>query len=515
MQLLESLQEIHPDKLPGVLEQYLHDGEHNAVRQALPTLMHQHPELHDQLQPMLERLRHHAGEADGNDAAHEPAARIETITGEHAQVFACGNCGGTVSKQHPDSNHVICHFCGCDALHPPADGLARWRQLLDARSRFTIGSLFNYEGRQWQVIGVQCYTGTLREWDSEDAVWESNRQNYTLWWLLNQERELTWVSDYGKSRYWSQKFIPHGPRLPASDDRNIEHGDWTLAFAAGEFSYMPADGEQRRSLEFTKSPKGLDAPDINSGSYSYSVEVGMDEQGEPEEIEFIRSRPLSNMQVLAGMGSAQLLEGVKRWAGTSNVFFGTIAAVALSYGLLSMLFSSQDVLSGGTEAGTTTPITIGELTVADSGENYSVELSSSRFAANRYAEAALDIEDSDGEWVGGVEVEFWRETGRDSDGNWDESRYRITQRFNFDHPGTYKLTLTPGETNLDTVPKFRAEVSSHPNPMKPFLFAAIASVAFAFLSRMRSRSRAASGASITAQLRPNPASSSATKRASS
>ena len=518
MQLLESLRQLHPEKLPGVIEQHIRDGDSNSVRQALPSLIHQHPHLSAQLKGIAERLRQPpaadntarqnaddvTSARDGiNDKSKNDVAAIETISGDHAQVFACGNCGGTVSKQHPNSQHVICHYCGCDAIHPPASGLARWHQLLDARSRFTIGSLFNYKNRRWQVIGVQCYRGTIREWDSEDKDWETNSYNFTLWWMLNEQRELAWISDYGKWRYWSQKFIPFKPQMPGSDDRTVEHGKWELAFAAGEFSYMPYDGEQRESREYTRSPKGLDAPKMQSSKYSYSVETGMDENGIPEEIEFIRSSKLSNAQVLAGMGSAKLLETVKRWSATSNIFIGTVAALLIGYFALSAMFQSSTVLTGTTQARVAAPTQIGTLDVKEAGESYSIELASARFTANRYIELILDIEDSDDVWAGGAEVEFWRETGRDSDGSWDESDYRATQQFRFEQPGSYLLTLTPGETNLESIPSFTATVRSHPNPVMPFIVAGLATLAFAVVSRMRSRSRAASGASITARLRRN------------
>ena len=518
MQLLESLREMHPDKLTGVLEQHILDGESNSVRQALPSLIHQHPELRAPLQEIAERLKqsspaytadnHSADDAsmtgtDNNNRHNGNDAAIETISGAHAKVFACGNCGGTVSKQHPDSNHVICHYCGCDAIHPPADGLARWRELLDARSRFTIGSLFNYNNRHWQVIGVQCYSGNLREWDSEDKVWENNAQNITLWWMLNEQRELAWVSDYGKSRYWSQKFIPFEPQMPANDDKTVEYGTWELMFAAGEFSYMPYSGEQRESREYTRAPRALDAPDIKSSNYSYSVETGMDENGKPEEIEFIRSSKLSNAQVLSGIGSAILLKTVRRWSATSNVFLGTIAALLIGYVLMGVISQSSTVLTATTPAQTSTPTEMGTLDIERAGESYSIELSSSRFNANRYIEVILDLEDSDGVWAGGAEVEFWRETGRDSDGPWDESLYRVTQQFRFEQPGSYLLSLTPGETNLQSIPSFTATVRSNPNPALPFTVAAIVALGLAIVSRMRSRSSAASGASITARLRRN------------
>lgn len=518
MQLLESLLEMHPDKIPGVVEQYIKEGELNSVRQAIPSLIHHHPQLREPLLAIAERLKQppplsatdatdNAGNtpiaAVSNDGTKRDVDAIETIAGDHAQVFACGNCGGTVSKQHPDSNHVICHYCGCDALHPPADGLARWRQLLDARSQFTIGSLFHYKKRDWQVIGVQCYSGKIREWDSEDKTWETNSQNISLWWLLNERRELAWMSDYGKSRYWSEKFIPFKPQMPAHDDKKVEHGTWELVFAAGEFSYMPYDGEKRESREYLRTPVGLDAPSMNSSKHSYSVETGMDANGEPEEIEFIRSSKLSDSQVLAGIGMAKLLDTVKRWSTTSYVFAGTIAALLITYGITTLLSDSTVVLEGSTVASTREPTELGTLKVETAGESFAFELASARFSANRYAEVILDIEDSDGVWAGGAEAEFWHETGRDSDGSWTETDYGVTKEFRFDNPGSYTLTLTPGATNLDAPPQFRATVRSHPNSFFPFILAGLAALAFAVISHMKAEHGAASGASIRARLRSN------------
>ena len=99
MQLLESLREMHPDKLTGVLEQHILDGESNSVRQALPSLIHQHPELRAPLQEIAERLKqsspaytadnHSADDAsltgtDNNNRHNANDAAIETISG-HTQ----------------------------------------------------------------------------------------------------------------------------------------------------------------------------------------------------------------------------------------------------------------------------------------------------------------------------------------------------------------------------------------------------------------------------------------------
>ena len=229
---------MHPDKVLGVLQQHIDAGHERSALQAIPDLQLQHPQFHDELEQQKARLS--ARLVDG----------VKVLDRDTAEVFRCVNCGGGLARQNPESKQVICQYCGCDAMHPAHDVLLeRWNEALDLESNFTIGDFFQFDNRRWQAIGVQLFSGQLREFDDEDEKWESNNAYYTSWWMLNEDRELAWLIDDGTCRYWAEKFIPKDPFNPDQSDKRYEHGQWKLEFAAGEFSYQPKQGERHDSAE--------------------------------------------------------------------------------------------------------------------------------------------------------------------------------------------------------------------------------------------------------------------------
>jgi len=109
--LVNTLKDIHPDKLPSLMHSYINDGRGPEVRQAIPELTQQHPHMREQFAAILTTLQNQ----------NEPLSLISEADGV---AIVCAYCGGSVSKQSPDTRTVICHYCGCDAEQPATDGLS-------------------------------------------------------------------------------------------------------------------------------------------------------------------------------------------------------------------------------------------------------------------------------------------------------------------------------------------------------------------------------------------------------
>ncbi len=495
MQLVDSLQQIHPDKLIGVVGSYIKEGRGDEIRQALPTLIDKHPQLKDDLGQIMLKLK-------------QAKPEVEVICGDHATVFACANCGGALSRQAADTVYVICQYCGCDAENPPADGMSHWQQFLDTKADFTLGSFFNLGGVKWQAIGVQRFNGTIREWDSEDKTWENSRASYTLWWMINEKRELGWLTDYGSKRYWSQKFIPKQPQLPSSQDRSIEYGEWKLEFAAGEFSYQPVVGDVRHTAEHKRAPKGFGPAKNNNGKQLiYAVESAIGPNGKPTEYEFIRSVGLSHKNVMNAIGNAEGLLSVKRWLRTAILFAVTAACVAALFFLIPHLLQSQQMLSQQTPLAPAVQVMAGELRIEEENQLLRIESRLLKvLPANTYLELELEIVDQDNETVGFIDNEFWHETGSDSDGPWRESRYVYNNDIRFLEPGNYRFLASLGSSNTKPSVQKSVEIlisaNTHPVVSTPFFGSGIAAILAGILSFMRSRARAVAGASIGASMAP-------------
>jgi len=220
MQLTRRLAKLHPDKVLNTLQQHIDAGHEQAALQAIPDLQLRHPGFHNELENIKQRL------------SDKLLDDVKVLNRDRAVIFRCLNCGSGLARQSPETVHIICHYCGCDAQHPATDiALERWNNSLDLEANFTIGDFFDFEGKRWQSVGVQLFSGRVREYDSEDG-WESSYSRYTNWWMLNEQRELAWLIDDGTRRYWAEKYIPQHPELPNDKNKQFEHGSWTLEFAA-------------------------------------------------------------------------------------------------------------------------------------------------------------------------------------------------------------------------------------------------------------------------------------------
>ena len=157
MLLTKSLQEIHDDKLVDVIERHIKAGRQTEVRHALPTLIESRPKLAPALKDLQKRL---------NKLQSAPAM----IASSAGVALTCANCGGALTKQAKNTRTVICQYCGQDAEQPTDTKLTHWSTQLDSQANFSVGDFFTYAGEKWQAIGVQLFSGTLREWDDEDNV---------------------------------------------------------------------------------------------------------------------------------------------------------------------------------------------------------------------------------------------------------------------------------------------------------------------------------------------------------
>jgi len=489
--LIDSLNDLHPDKLPDALQMYVRDGRGNEVRQAIPELSKKYPKLKPVFASILTSM--------------EPGKKLpDMICAGHGVAISCANCGGTLTRQAAETRTVICQYCGCDAEHPPSDGLSKWAGRIDTQAKFSVGSFFTFRGEKWQAIGVQGYKGTVREYDTEDDKWINTPARFSLWWMLNEKRELAWLSDYGKKRYWSRKHLPKNPSLPEPGKRSFEYGRWKLQFAAGEFSHRVLPGEVRKTWESTKAPKGEEKKSAGNDKFIYSTEAQVDESDSPVEIEFFRSIAISNKELLRGIGSKKLLSAISRWRVTAALLFGTaVASPILGYALQSRE-RVDEVLSYSSTFTQESPQTLGELRIEEAPTllRFTSRLLTG-LPANRYKEFDVDLENTNQEVIGGYSVEFWRETGFDDEGRWDESRYQYKGALKITESGIYSVVGQLGATNVPTPAKISVTVTTNPVEQQPFFFSLFGGAALGMLSLFRSRSIGSSGASLGGKIAPN------------
>ncbi len=486
MQISKRLVGMHPDKVLSALEEHIKAGHEKSSLQAIPDLQLQYPQFHNELEQTKARIS--AKLADG----------VRVINRDAAEIFRCVNCGGGLSRQNPESKTVICQYCGCNAEHPAQHiHLERWNQAIDLESNFTIGDFFAFEKQRWQAIGVQVFSGRVKEYD--EGEWVTSFSRYSSWWMLNERRELAWLVDDGTKRYWADKYIPQNPSLPSTSDKRFEHGHWQLEFAAGEFSYQPKPGEAHLSSEKSVRETMPVRPGGSSYSYYVSAETRLTDDGKPKEIEFIRSRPVSNTDMLVGLGKGEETLDLKRWK-------HTIAALAAA---LPVLLGVHLYLNQGGEVSNnavdltlnSTDVPVQSITVDKPGITYQMSSAVGSLPVNTWLGVNFWLEDADGEAVYAKYLEFWRETGVDSDGRWDESKRGITWHARIDEAGTYNALVSVDPESTQPGGSFRFRTEPNRTAITPFIFAGVFSVFLIFLCRSKIAAISSVAASIAVKLK--------------
>lgn len=508
MQLNQSLEKLHEDKLLDVIERHVASGRDDEVRQALPRLIEQRPQLATQLVEVQQRL-------------NKSQAAPEMIASSSGIALTCANCGGSLSKQAAETEVVICHYCGQNAELPAkiAGGESmRWPVNLDFQSKFTLGSYFTFRDERWQAIGVQHYNGTLREWDSEDSVWETNKSRYTVWWMLNEQRQLAWLSDYGKTRYWSYKFIPEQPAIPDNNDKRIEFGDWKLQFAAGEFSYRPSPKEQKKTWEY-RSKVSLDKSDdqTKGRKVSNSVEAQVDAKGKPQEIEFFRNLKISNREIVAGIGASDSMMNIKRWKRTGIVLIAT-GFGSLVIGTALSKTSNETTLLDKKFIFVPGQISeIGNIYIEDAPALLKFRTSlGEKLPKDKWVEFEVEFSNAEKQPIGWYDTEFWRETGYD-DGYYDEHDYTDNRIIKITETGAYHISGSVTGSNLQeninssvqngaiVIKNFDISLKVTDGAVieRPFYLALFAGLAGGIVSLTRSASIASTAAALGGRLAPS------------
>lgn len=491
MQISKRLAGVHPDKLLGTLQSHIDAGHQLSALQAIPDLQLSHPQFHNELEQIKSKL---------SDSLLDT---VKVLNPQQAEVYRCVNCGGGLAKQSRDTVHVICHYCGCDALHPASDReLQRWNKSLDLEANFTIGDFFSYQGVKWQAVGVQLFSGRVREYDSEDG-WETSYSRYTSWWMLNENREICWLVDDGSRRYWAEKYLPQKPEVPDGNDRSFEHGQWELEFAAGEFSYQPGFKEKHNSVEDKKSRR-LSTSKDNADSaesrqrYYTSVSSQLDDNGEVSEIEFIKSRMIPHKEMLTGLGKNTALGDRSRWKNTMRILMLALPLLASSAFMVNR--GGEKVTRTVALAKNDNQVEILQFNAEEQGQPIKLRGSVTGVQNNSWFGVEVILANSDSEEVYSKYLEFWRESGVDSDGAWSEAKLSFSWFVRIDEPDTYQVLIDGDEQSTSSTADFHLHMEPNKTSLTPYIFGGFFSLFLIFMSRSKMGSVSAAASSIALKL---------------
>ncbi len=388
---------------------------------------------------------------------------------EPIRVHNCKNCGFPMRQFNPNSLMMVCESCGTRVGEstPP-----KYKPEAPLNPLFKLHEQFERNGVTWQVIGCQSYAGSVEEWDSEDKVWERTPWSFHTWWILNEAREIAWISQDKTGYSWShKKTVSSG--VPVGD-RSYEVGHWTMISAVGEFSYVPREAEQIRSYE----------------KDGRSLQLLLDAKGGTQEIEAFHDVPLDLMDLLKNFGKQSVVDALKRSKIAMYAAFASIACLAIGFivmqGFEKTLITTKTVTVDTQSLKQVIPL--GEFKMESKGL-IELDFRANLQRGNGSFDAEVVVSDSDKTPVAQLPLSLWRESGRDSDGPWTESQYRDAPRINLPAADVYKLSLVPDTLKRWKSISLRGKVTRNVVSLFPIIIGGIAAVLLGLLLNLQRRKR--------------------------
>jgi hypothetical protein len=310
------------------------------------------------------------------------------------------------------------------------------------KSELVLGLIGTIANRKWQIIGRSYYEGTVSEYDDEDNCFYSEPWSFVSWNLISSDGEFasldqdtegyTFCTELKKEPF--SKISDRSVRISNKDYLVSENGSYKLVAIEGEFSWVPSLGEICEDINFERS-----------GANHVIEYRKLPNASEYKEIEFFKSSAMTRSQVLTAFGKTHILEQeqqhlseVKWW---STIYF--IAAVCLLI-LTALTFSSGKRIVSETFNVYEVPPDgkrFGPYDLSSSGRIHQISLTVNNIPKDSWIGGGVTLLDADEAPLRTEEKEFWRETGYDDEGSWDESDRELTKIFRLTEPGQYFLEV--------------------------------------------------------------------------
>ena len=390
---------------------------------------------------------------------------------EPIRVHNCKNCGFPMRQFNPNTLMMVCESCGTRVgdKAPP-----KYKPEVPLNPLFKLHEQFEKNGVTWQVIGCQSYMGSVEEWDDEDNAWERTPWSYHTWWILNEAREIAWISQDKTGYSWSHKKTVNSG-IPVGD-LSYEVGNYTLVSAVGEFSYNPMEGEQIRTYE----------------KDGRSLEILLDADGQNKEIEAFHDVKLDLMDLLNSFNKQSVVDALKRFKTASYAAFASVAILFLGFFVMQafektlMTIPSVSVKTQSLKK----VIPLGQFKMESKGLVEISFLAGLKIKArNGNFDAEVVVTDSDKTPVAQLPISFWVESGRDSDGPWTESKLRDAPRISLPAGDDYRLSLVPDSFKQWSSIRLSGKVTRNVVTLSPIIVGGLVAVLLGLLLSIMRRKR--------------------------
>ena len=357
-----------------------------------------------------------AGEATADVDPFAPEEKAQV------QVLQCPQCGGGVKLQCEVSNTLVCRFCGSvvDLSADQAKVVGKKRNVKPCQP-ISPGMTASLDGKPYLVVGWL----RLKEYsDGEVYRWEE-------WLLVNQsDGAVLWLCYEPEKGFTLSEPIPATEGFDPATDRTLPTPDGAAKITErGQASISGIDGELTWRAKLGDSFRYIEAA---KGSNQYSVEYT------DNEIELFKVTPLRELDVWRALGNEDLVKAMEAAGATGYGPGGKGAAPAAVWLSKAVLWCLLVAGIGGTiysltageriyHEAATVPTGVAhafpQIDVKAAGRPHQIKIKSGRMPAGAWAVIQLEAVAADETryYLGGAET--WHESGRDSEGAWDESDY--------------------------------------------------------------------------------------------
>lgn len=362
-------------------------------------------------------------EAGSNPFVPETQTRVEALQ--------CPQCGGGVELQIERAQTVVCKYCKhvLDLSSDQIQAVGKRRTSNSMMMPIELGSELTMDSQTFLVVGWLRLKGRDSEevWYWEEWLCVDQKSGTVRWLSYDPEEGFSWCEpvsietgfDPGEARV-----IP----TPDGDARIHDSGHARISALNGELTWRAKIGEPFYYIE------------ARAEGARYSVEYT------PNEIELFRCRQLTASEVWAAFGRDDLLAAAEKDAERREAasgfarIFGGFALLGL-VGFVCSFFTGTSMLEKSVKLQRANAPEALMVRFDKTGAPHRLSIRCQRFPANHWAVVQVSARDANGKehYLGGAE--FWHETGRDSEGTWDESDYRGACTFVPAEAGDYTLLV--------------------------------------------------------------------------
>jgi hypothetical protein len=391
----------------------------------------------------------------------------------YIQNMNCPYCRIPIPKHLTQVKIAGCPKCGMVSTMG-TDGYLRTQKAYSILGKnyqepFFLGEEIRHNNVFYTVFAVYGYAVTYQEWDSEDSRWVSGSGLVTEWYARSSHNlQLVVTKDVDNQFYAVQDSHNNQISDKHIQEKAIEIGTFDLyAFAGTDDEPLETSGFYRcypnnillesQKEDFSKKNfKTFFLKELTPSQLKRMEVIPETIQTEAEDdfknITFYRNVFGYALLVILGL----MFLGSLRTDGTSRT---NQEGVSESRRIAFENFTKSD---GKTDTLALRPQSAGVFNLKK-GKNYLFLAQCSVSGKNADADFSVSvIRKEDEALVSEVDIAFYAETGRDSEGDWTENYLSDEFKFQVDKTGSYEVFVAPDYDDLVNYPNCSLMISVHP-----------------------------------------------------